>query len=569
MKNFRWQLLIILITGLIVGVLLLIQQDKTTETEDLTPSPVKGGIYSEALVGEFLRLNPFIDIYNQADKDVNKLIFNGLVKYAADGKPEPDLAETWGISGEGTVYTVSLRNDVKWHDGVKLTSADVLYTVSLLQSGSALIPEDLQNFWSEIQVEVLSDSLIEFSLPEAFSPFPDYLSFRILPEHLLGGLTLDDLIDHPYNLAPIGTGPYKFGNLLLEDNKINGVVLEANEDFYLGRPYLDEIVFMYYPDETAAWQAYKDGIVDGISEVDQSILDAALNDPNLNLYSARKPQMSLIYLNLDNDKVSFFQDPAFRRALLNAIDRQRIIDLVFKGQAIQAHGPIMPGSWAYYNDIEKIGYDPERAKSSLFSLGITLDNENSTLLTSEGQLIEFNLLIPDGDAYTTTGEMIKTDWEALGLKVEIMQLPYAEVINRLKNRDYEAALVDIDFTGSPDPDPYPFWGQAQMPIGQNYAQWNNRSASELLEQARINFDYGVRERLYRNFQVIFQEELPALPLYCPIYNYAVKAKIKDVSMGPFFDSSDRLNSIAEWYVLADTSTEDVINTAEPENSENN
>lgn len=563
MKKFRWQLLIILVTGLIVGVLLLIQQGKGPETEILTPSPVEGGIYTEALIGEFLRLNPFLDTYNQADKDVDSLLFNGLVKYSADGKPEPDLAETWGISGEGTVYTVSLRKNVKWHDGVKLSSADVMYSVSLLQSDNPLIPEDLRALWSEISVEVLSDTLIKFSLPEAFSPFPDYLSFGILPEHLLGGLSLDELIDHPFNLSPVGTGPYKFGRLLVEENLISGVVLEANEEYFLGRPYLNEVVFMYYPNANAAWQAYKDGAVDGISEVNQDILDPVLSDLNLNLYTARQPQMSIVYLNLENAKVSFFQEPAFRRALLNAVDRQRIIDVIYKGQAILAHGPIMPGSWAYYKDIEQIGYEPERSKSALFSLGITLDEEITGLLTSEGQQIEFTLLLPDTTAHAAIGEMLKLDWETLGINVDLVQKPYAEVIQLLKNRDYEAALVDIDFSGSPDPDPYPFWGQAQMPVGQNYAQWNNRPASELLEQARINFDYGARERLYRNFQVIFQEELPALPLFYPVYNYAVKAKINNVSIGPFFGMGDRLNSIADWYILAAMTTDNTLQTAEP------
>jgi peptide/nickel transport system substrate-binding protein len=569
MKKYRWQLLIILVTGLIVGILLLVQQGgQIDNTVNVTPNPISGGIYTEAVIGKFLRLNPFLDIYNQPDQDIDSLLFNGLVKFGADGMPLPDLAETWGISQNGTVYTFSLRKDIAWHDGTKITAADILFTVELMKSGNALIPDDLQKFWSEIEVQSLSDNLIQFSLPEAFTPFPDYMAFEILPEHLLGGLTLNELIDHPYNLAPVGSGPYQFGRLLVEDNVITGVVLEANEDYYEGKPYLEEIVFMYYPDEEAAWQAYQDGVVDGIAEVNAEILNPVLADPTVNLYSARKPQLSIVFLNLDNPEVTVFQDAAFRRALLKAVDRQKIIDTVYQGQAIQAHGPILPGNWAYYDGIEQIGYDPEGAKAAIASLGISQNEEGTGLVTNEGQEIRFELLVPDTFEHLQMGNMLKTDWEYIGLAVDIIVKPYNEVIDLLEGRDYEAALVDIDFSGAADPDPYPFWGQAQVRGGQNYSQWNNRSASELLEQARINLDYSARDRLYRNFQVIFQEEMPSLPLLYPVYNYAVKTKINGVSIGPFYDVSDRLNSIQTWYILAEipdsapTSTSDSANSAE-------
>ena len=127
-------------------------------------------------------------------------------------------------------------------------------------------------------------------------------------------------------------------------------------------------------------------------------------------------------------------------------------------------------------------------------------------------------------------------------------LPYDQlVLDRLAPRAYEASLVDLNLSGSPDPDPYPFWDQAQgSGAGQNYTQWDNRMASEYLEEARINPDTNERARLYRNFQVIFNEELPALPLYYSVYNYAVDKEIQGVRVGPFFDSSDRFDNITEW-----------------------
>jgi len=563
MKKYRWQLLLILITGLVVGVLLLLQQDSFSQPVSITPNPISGGIYTEALIGEFLRLNPFLHIYNQPDRDVDSLLFSSLVKFDAAGLPQPDLAETWGISKDGTVYTFSLRPNLKWHDGTTFTTNDVAFTVSLLKSGNALIPQDLRNFWQEIQVNVLSDTSIQFALPEAFSPFLDYLAVEVLPEHLLGNLSLDEMIDHPFNLAPIGSGPYKFDRLLVEDGKITGVVLKAFDEYYEVRPYLDEIVFQYYDSIGDAWVAYQDGEVEGLGNVSSDILMSVLGEPDVNLFSARKPNLNIVFLNLENKAVNFFQEASFRRALMMAVDRQRIINNLFSGQAIIAHGPIMPGNWAYYDEIEKIAFDNEGARQILASLNMVVDEEQEGLITETGQAVSFDLLIPEIEVYKEIALMLQKDWSAIGVQVEIVEKSYEGVISDLQSRNYEAALVDIALSGTPDPDPYPFWGQAQAQAGQNYAQWNNRSASEFLEQARINSNYTDRTRLYRNFQIIFQQEMPSLPLFYPVYNYAIKSKINNVSIGPLYDYSDRFNSVNTWYILAESqepsSTETSIN----------
>jgi len=557
MKKYRWQLLIVLVTGLIVGILLIIQQMDDGEEVQSTPSPISGGVYTEALIGEFMRLNPFLDLYNEPDRAVDQLIFNSLVKFDSRGIPQSDLAESWGVSKDGTVYNFSLRTDVYWHDGEPFNSQDVLYTIGLLQSQHNLIPEDLRNFWAEVEVVALSDIQLQFLLPEPFAPFLDYLSFGILPEHILGGLTLDDMVDHPFNLAPVGTGPFRFQRLIVENEKIAGVVLEAFDAYFLERPYLDEFIFRYYPNSQEALTAYREGEVEGIGKVHSSILTDVLSAPGLSVYTIREPLLTMTYLNLDNPEVGFLQNPDFRRALLAAINRDAIIEQVFNGQAIQANGPILPGTWAHYNDLEKVPFNLVEAKRLFESTGVIYDEEID-LYRSESDLeISLTLLHPDTAEHTQIAEQIKSGWEELGVSVTLESKPYENVLEDLTLRNYETALVDINFTRSPDPDPYPFWGQAQIQSGQNYAEWDNRSASEFLEQARMTSDIGERERLYRNFQVLFMRELPSLPLFYPVYTYAVTEDINGISLGPLFEPSDRFNNVHEWYILSgvDTNTE--------------
>ena len=568
MKKFRWQLLIILVTGLVVGVLLILQQMSTGEEAEATPAPISGGVYTEALVGEFLRLNPFLDIYNPTDHAVDQLLFNGLIRFDSEGIPQADLAESWGISQDGTVYNFSLRTDVLWHDGEPFTSADVLYTISLLQGQHGLIPEDMRNLWAEVQVVVLSDSQMQFLLPEPYAPFLDFLAFGILPEHVLAGMDLDQIIDDAYNLAPIGTGPFRFQRLLVENDQIVGVVLEAFDAYFLGRPYLDEFIFRYYPSSQAALSAYQNSEVEGIGEVDPSILGDVLAEPELSIYTAREPMLTMVYLNLDSPEVGFLQNADFRMALMKAINRDLIIEKIYGGQAVKANGPIMPGTWAYYGDLEVIDYDALQAKTLFDATGVTVDSETGGSVSSDGLDVAVDLLYPDTEAHAQMAELIKKDWEALGVAVTLVAKPYEDVLADLTAREYQTALVDINLTRSPDPDPYPFWGQAEMQSGQNYAEWDNRSASEYLEQARMTADMAERQLLYRNFQVLFMREMPSLPLFYPVYTYAISTDIKGINFGPIFEPSDRFNNVYEWYILSGRemlSDETVTDTPEPGN----
>ncbi len=110
-------------------------------------------------------------------------------------------------------------------------------------------------------------------------------------------------------------------------------------------------------------------------------------------------------------------------------------------------------------------------------------------------------------------------------------------------------MVDLNLSRSPDPDPYPFWDQAQATGGQNYTQWDNQVASEYLESARVTVNMLERAKYYRNFQIIFSQELPALPLYYPVYTYGVDSVIQGIRVGPLFDTSDRFANITEWYLV--------------------
>ncbi|MBU2610138.1 MAG: peptide ABC transporter substrate-binding protein [Chloroflexi bacterium] len=547
MKKLRWQILVVILTLIVVGILLLTQQQPGLNPT--LPQAASGGIYTEGLVGSFGRLNPILDLNNPADRDIDRLLFSGLFKFDSRGVPQADLAESWGVTPEGTIYNVTLRAEAVWHDGQPVTTQDVLFTLSLLRSQFSAYPADVRALWDEVEVTLLSDKTIKFTLTEPFVPFLDYLTFGILPKHLLENVPADQIANADFNLKPVGSGPYRFDHLVVENSQVTGVVLAASENYYGKSPFVQQIVFRYYPTAQAAMDAYQQGEVLGLSQVTTDILPAALIEKNLALYSSRLPKMSMILFNLKNTEVAFFEEKNVRRALMLGLNRQWMVDTYLHSQAIVADSPILPGTWAYYAGVPHIDYDPDAAISLLKAEGYLLPADGA-LRAKNGQQLAFTLLHPDDELHAKLAQSIQRDWAIIGVQVNLQAVAFDSLLNEhLIPREYQAALLELDLSRSPDPDPYPFWHQSEATGGQNYSQWDNRTASEYLEQARVLVDMNIRARLYRNFQSIFAKELPALPLYYPVYSYGVDVRMRGVQIPPLFEPSDRFNNVSDWYLV--------------------
>jgi peptide/nickel transport system substrate-binding protein len=436
-----------------------------------------------------------------------------------------------------------------WQDGTPVTSEDVLFTLDLLRSDELPAPPDLKEFWKQIEVLPLDEKTIQFRLPEPFAPFLDYLTFGVLPRHLLEGNTPAQLVDSPFNFSPVGSGAYRFNSLIVEDGVVTGVVLDAFADYYGERPYIDKIIFRYYPDEAAALAAFDRGDVQGVSQVSESSLPSALRNEKMQVFTGRLPRLNLVYLNLDDPQLPFFQDPKVRRALLMSINRRWIVDRLLKGQGILANGPIFPESWASYDGVEQVPYDPEQAVALLKEAGYSIPAEGGNVREKDGDRLSFELVYPEGEISQAIAERLRQDWAKVGVEANLVAAPYEKLVDEyLEPRTYQAALAELNFTRSPDPDPYPFWHQAQITGGQNYSQWDDRQVSEYLEQARVQDEINERARRYRNFQVRFAAQMPALPLFYPVYSYAVSKDVRGASMGPLYDPSDRFNTLAAWFL---------------------
>ena len=307
MKQLRWQILVVLVAVGIVAVLLLSQQTPSI-TGPILPQPEQGGVYTEGLVGSLGRLNPLLDWNNSADRDVDRLLFSGLVKFDEHGLPQKDLAAAWGVAQDGTVYNFSIRDNAVWHDGKPVTSDDVIFTIDRMKSAGSLYPQDVKDLWGKIEVTKLNDKTLKFQLSEPFVPFMDYLTFGVLPKHLLESVPPDQMATADFDINPVGSGPYKFDHLLIDKGQITGVVLTISPTYYGTAPFIEQVVFRYFPTSAEAMDAYRQGDVLSVSQITSDVLDAALEEPNLFIYTSRMPQESFVLLNLNNTEVPFLQE---------------------------------------------------------------------------------------------------------------------------------------------------------------------------------------------------------------------------------------------------------------------
>ncbi len=504
--------------------------------------------YREGMVGSVKRLNPIFAHLNPIDSDITSLIFEGLFKTNAYGEPLPCLASDVWMSSDNLEYVVKLREDVKWQDGIAFTAADVMYTMSLLSDPEYANFSPLSQFWRTVETQQLSDYLVRFRLAQPLGSFTSLLTIGILPEHALRGTHVSQLAQHPFNLSPIGTGPYQLSSLRSQSgDKINAVHLLL-APVYGERPegqrgYLfRELRFKLYDSPEEAIQAYRLKQIDALANV--ASRDQLLLLPNSQVYTQVESSLGILIFNWDADKGNDFANRRVRQALSLGLDQQALVQRHLTANAAFADSPLIPGSWAYQPNPLWTSANPSAAKALLESVFADQSDSDGDTSDSPPTLAGFSLLVEDVAALRALASDIAAEWEQLGLKVAIETAAPNELVQRLEAGDFQTAIV-TQFIGS-DPDVYRHWHPSQHLNGQNYGAVSDDEISELLEFARYERNSINRTHLYQQFQEKFAEQAIAIPLYYPLYTFAVRDTIEGIRLGNLGTAADRFRGIQQW-----------------------
>lgn len=590
LRGFRWQLLALILAVVIFVVSLVVRSDTDddeptsppptatggavaltitetpvpTEVSEISPMPETINIaetvntvptYREGLIGQVQRINPILAGLNPVDADISSLIFEGLMRIDEYGQSQPALASDWVVSFDGLEYVFTLRQDVLWQDGVPFTASDVLYTMSLLASPDYTGLSEVGAFWRTVEVEQIGEYQIRFRLAQPYAGFLEALRIGILPAHALEGISASQIVSHPFNLTPIGTGRYQLEGFDYENGRINAVNLRV-APVYRQRPEgqagyaVDRLTFKLYDSFEQVVNALEVGDIDGFATQNRSQRQTLLTmTQNFNPYTAVEPTVGMIIFNWVNENTTVFNDARFRQGLQYSLERSSLVDRLLANSAILANSPLPPNSWAYVSDLVFPAYNLELATQWLSRVNFPEQTvEEGVEATPVPYLYSFRILTPDDPTLVGMAQEIALQWGQIGLDVQVDAVNFDTYRTRLDAGDFDTALVELSMNGGADPDVYTFWHQGQYPDGQNYGGANDRTISELLERGRQDVNGINRAEFYQEFQREFIDRAIAIPLYYPLFTYVTRTTVQGVQLGFLGSPTDRFQTLQDWQI---------------------
>ena len=526
----------------VVGIILLtLLMGATAYNVSTVLVPERGGVFREGVAGNPQYINPLLCHTHEIDRDLCSLLFRGLTRLDQQGRVVPDLAERW-TAPDGLVYTFTLRENQFWHDGKPVTIDDLLFTIEMMQNPDSPILPDLAELWRSVTVEPVDEHTVRLLLDEPFAPFLDFTTIGLLPKHIWQDVPPSELLTSPLNLRPVGNGPMQ-----ATLTSAQFIRLERNPYSSEDIPMVSALEFHFYPDYPSIYAAYTEGELDGVSQVMQSDISLAQARTDMQLFSAPLSTYVGVVFNLQNPDVPFLQDAIVRRALYHALDREQLLHDVVGGHGVLASSPIPSNNWGHAPDTPSYDYDPDEARRLLDESG-WVDTDGDGTRDKDGLPMQLILLTNDGPTRIALIEQIAADWQAVGVKVAVESVSFGGFVSDfLTPRRFEAVLLSWDITG--DPDPFPLYHSSQITTGQNYGGWSNQEADALVIEARSTVDPEKRRALYAQFQHLFAADVPAIPLYYPVYTYGVSERVKAVQIGLLNTPADRFATFPDWYIL--------------------
>ncbi len=428
-------------------------------------------------------------------------MFNGLVALSADLQPVPDLATSWSANETNTAYTFKLKPGVLWHDGEKFSARDVKFTFdNVLFKYHSRTKAGLGNVVKEI--EVVDDLTVVFHLTKPYGPLLqrlDVTEAAILPMHIFA---TGEPNDHPANLQPVGTGPFKFKSY----NKGESVVLVRNENYFKeGLPKLDKLVFRIIPDKATRLLALENGEVDYLNRVPASEVERLKKSDQLAVISTSTGAgggncIVTQTFNLDRPALA---DIRVRQAIAHGIDRNEILQRVIYNQGRVADAPISSGiPWAHAEGIlDQYDYSPEKATALLEDAGFKPDADG----------VRLKLDVVHFPAFSKYAEVMRQQLAKVGINLDSRPLDRAAAIETIfKNRTFDTNI--ISYCNGLDPD----IGVRRMYVSNNIgnipfsngAAYRDEAVDKLFASAGETVDPAVRKKLYTDVQAKLADDLP-------------------------------------------------------------
>ena len=485
-----------------------------------TAAPVRGGTIVQAISSDPGHLNPAVTS-GGAVHSASEMMFNGLVGWGPDGKPVPELAESWTIEGDGTAYRFALRQGVKWHDGRDFTSDDVKFSFerALLRLHSRT---QASMGSAQVTIEAPDPRTVIFRFPNPYAPLLQQLNVTeapIIPKHVYEGCADLAAGACPANRQPVGTGPFK-----LDSYTVQEIRMSRNPNYFkAGLPYLDGFVSRVIPDTGTQLLALENKEIDFVQSVPGADLERIR--ANRSLGTALAPRgtgggnctLTMIFnMRPPAGRPGFFTELRTRQAVWHAINREQAFRTVLFGQGKVSQSPINSSiGFATATGLNLPTFDVNRAKTLLDQVGWKDEGGGARVARGVPN-------VPDGTRFevdwhgfvgdqTTYGEQIRGQLNQVGItlqvKTEDMATLTAAVFNR---REFDTGIAS--YCNGDDPE---IGFRRQVDSRQisstgfsNGAGYSTPEVDGLLDRAGREADPARRTPIYRQLQEILVRDLP-------------------------------------------------------------
>lgn len=500
------------------------------------------------------------DAFNQ---NLTRVLFDGLANENGELELEPRLAEDWELSDDNLSLTVTLNEDAKWSDGEPITSDDVLFSYNAFASpamlslggdgGSglstvigyeAIQDGEEESFEDTGGFEKVSDSEFTIHLNELDAlSISNILTLRPIPEHMLNDAPIEDWQNHEYVQEPnVTSGPFH----VKEVRKPTTTVMEANEDYYLGEPHIDEIISEGVNVDVAPGlfaNGELDYMMKGFDVADVQNLEQIENSEVL-----AKPGDIFQYIGMKLYKPQF-EDKNVRHALMYALPRDLMLDSIYKGNGVLLNGPITEiiGTHATEEDgIKPYEHDVEKANELLDEAGWEKESDDHRIDPHTGEPATLNLMYSqDSKPEQAIAESVQKYLGDVGIEITLSPSDATSKSDKLQNDDPSVDMW-IGAWGAIGDDPRGLWA---TDAAFNWPRWEDKENEELIKDTYATedaFDEDKRAEKLIDWQLHVNEELPMLFLWT-YYDVAVKSERMNIPEKDLIDLGSLYNA-HEWWL---------------------
>lgn len=532
--NKRRHILLVLVTFLFTAC-----GERAERREGASVLPDTGGTLVIAIPNEPDAVNSLLSGERYGQEINRNVLYLPLVTYDERAEITPMLAESWEMHDD-TAVTFRLRRDVYWHDGVRTSAHDVVFTFERGRDARTGYPNG--DYWAGWQAAQALDSFtVRFRMERQPEPLGNFPWIPIMPVHLLGSIPAAELKNAPFNQRPIGNGPFRF----VEHRPNDRWVFEANRQFPAalgGRPLVDRLVLRIIPEPTAQQTELRTGNVHLITLV--GVKDFAALDQMPSLRGIVMPGRQYSFIAW-NTKRPLFDDVRFRRALSFAIDRQEIVNVLRGSYGQVAAGPVPPFHWSNDTTIRPLPYQPDSARAILTALGMRDRNGDRLVEQANGQPLRVELKFAAGsEAQRDVAELVRADLAAVGIRLVPRPLDFNTLLGQVTTpernfdgvlmgyeNDYKLVLHDM-FHSRALANPYQF------------ASYRNASVDSLLDRLNTTTSRAEALPLWRRLQTIIRDEQP----WTFLFHYSDLLAAQEQLKGPKGDARGILVDIRNWWL---------------------